>query len=282
MVFLTWHLWLRKIWRHDLLQKISLCSTRASMIICPLNTSQPSIYRRFWSQQDHCAYFNGLLMATNVKVCEGIHPQLQYVCVYNIMPLTIWFITTTSNFENPLSFFWWTSSQISHVSSSMTPFLFCSIGWQKWNILFQPPRAWQLKVLQNFSSTTYITSTMVYNWTLLDFNSYPHLERSQSIFLWPSSSNRWTSLKEEVLEQSLMYDQLPSKWLGRPITFGRVAYNNTYHSSLGHIPLFAKYGWHLKFDTLAMGSMNDLAIKNLIQKLADIWGELISWLQKAQ
>jgi hypothetical protein len=139
-----------------------------------------------------------------------------------------------------------------------------------------------LKVLQNFSSTTYITSTMVYNWTLLDFNSYPHLERSQSIFLWPSSSNRWTSLKEEVLEQSLMYDQLPSKWLGRPITFGRVAYNNTYHSSLGHIPLFAKYGWHLKFDTLAMGSMNDLAIKNLIQKLADIWGELISWLQKAQ
>ncbi len=107
MVLLTWRLWLWRIWRHNLLQRISLCSTRANMTTCPLNTSQPSIYRTFWSQQDHCAYFKGLLMATNVEVCEGIHPQLQYVCVNNnIMPLTIWFITTTPNFwKSIVSFF---------------------------------------------------------------------------------------------------------------------------------------------------------------------------------
>jgi hypothetical protein len=70
--------------------------------------------------------------------------------------------------------------------------------------------------------------------------------------------------------------------LGQPFAFGWVAYNSTYHSSLGHTPFFAKYGRHLKFDTLAMGRMNNLTIENLIKKLANIWGELISWLQKAQ
>jgi hypothetical protein len=79
-----------------------------------------------------------------------------------------------------------------------------------------------------------------------------------------------------------MYDQLPSKWLHWPIAFGWVTYNNTYHSSLGHTPFFAKYGRRLKFDTLVMGRMNNLTIENLIKKLANIWSELSSSLQKAQ
>jgi hypothetical protein len=206
------------------------------MTTCPLKTSQSSIYRTFWSQQDHCAYFKGLLMATN-EVCEGIHPQLPYVCVYNnIMPLTIWFITTTPNFwESIVNFFYGL-----HHRSPMFQVLWlhsCCVWFVDKDDFFysnhQEDDNWRYyKTFPQQHILQVPWSTTKHCW----INSYSHLEGSQSIFLWPSFSNRWTSQKEEILEQSLMYDQLPSKWLGQPIAFGRVAYNNTHHSSLGHTP----------------------------------------------
>jgi hypothetical protein len=36
--------------------------------ILNVNTSQPSIYKTFWSQQDHHAYFKGLFMASSTNV----------------------------------------------------------------------------------------------------------------------------------------------------------------------------------------------------------------------
>ncbi len=101
MVLLTWHL----------LQRISLCSTRANMTTRPLNTSQPSIYRTFWSQLDHCTYLKGLLKATNVEVCEGIHPQLQYVCVQQHHAINHMVYYNHSQFlKIHCHFFLWTSS----------------------------------------------------------------------------------------------------------------------------------------------------------------------------
>ncbi len=48
------------------------------------------------------------------------------------------------------------------------------------------------------------------------------------------------------------------------------ANNNTYHSSLDHIPFFVNYGQHLRFNTLAMGRMNNLAIEDFIKRLINI------------
>jgi hypothetical protein len=51
------------------------------------------------------------------------------------------------------------------------------------------------------------------------------------------------------------------------LPFSNFVSNNTYHSSLGHIPFFANYGHHPWFNILAMGRMNNLAIEDFIKRL---------------
>lgn len=54
--------------------------------------------KQFLSQQNHWFYFEGFFVAINVKICERIHSDLQYVCMSKItMPLVKWFIVITPN-----------------------------------------------------------------------------------------------------------------------------------------------------------------------------------------
>jgi hypothetical protein len=148
-------------------------------------------------------------MATNVEVCEGIHPQLQYMCVNNsIMPLTIWFITTTPNF--------WKSIVISfyglHHRSPMFQVLWlhscCARSIDKDETIYsnhQDHENWRYhKTFRQQHILQVPWSTIKYYWISIHIHI---LEGSHSIFLSPPSSNKWTGQKEDVLEQSLMYDQ---------------------------------------------------------------------------
>jgi len=88
-------------------------------------------------------------VATNVEVYERIHLHLGYVCVSkSTMPSAIWFITIIPNpWKSIVIYFYGPHHKFPMFQILLESIFLWLIGWQKWHILSQPLKQWQVKVL---------------------------------------------------------------------------------------------------------------------------------------